>query len=458
MNIMQVQHALRSVPDQALVNYVQHPTADVPQYLALAELQHRKQMRTSMQGQAAQQQMQQSPQQSVAEQETAGVASLPTGDMYDEKHYAQGGMVAFADGGTTSWMDRFNPKYYTDPQGLKQQKIHEMADAQRTEWGRRLAAQEQLGAGGVRGGDAPAGRPLPPVSDQVAPPVDTPKAAPAPAAGLRGLARAQQEAPAPEAVDPYQEFMQPPTTPEAETERVRTAMGVDPNRAAGQERLAAMQERSGRHEQQAPWMALANAGFEMAAGPSQFALQNIAAGGAKGVQMLAAARDRAETTAERQFELANKLAASQRAEDAAIVEHGEKSAAAKAAARTTTGLASLEAKQRMDIHRDDMKIKQKLLEVQGRPPADIQMLNRLQSDPKAMEAYNQMQGARRLGRADTSGLDQDTLIKEHNKLVQYELDRGLKPTPFAEFAARYANTQGGAAAPADEFAGFSLKK
>jgi len=116
MNIIKLQDQLKSVPDQSLVGYVQNPTGEVPTYLALSELQRRKTMREKYQ------QQQQPAQTTVAEDlaaptppmeqgiamvapqlpvEEQGVASLPTGDMYDEKNFASGGIVAFAKGGTT---------------------------------------------------------------------------------------------------------------------------------------------------------------------------------------------------------------------------------------------------------------------------------------------------------------------------------------------------------------------
>jgi hypothetical protein len=113
MNIIKLQDELRGVPDNALIGYVQNPTGHVPSYLALSELQRRKDMRSKYESQ-------QTPQSSVADdlkqeatpqpqgiaamlqaqpQEAQGVASLPTGDMYQEDSFASGGIVAFEDGG-----------------------------------------------------------------------------------------------------------------------------------------------------------------------------------------------------------------------------------------------------------------------------------------------------------------------------------------------------------------------
>lgn len=112
---------LRGVPDESLIGYVQNPQGEVPSYLALSELQRRKDMRAKYQADQA-------PETSVAEdlgQETMsdqsglamlagqpqmqmedqGVAGLDTGDMYDEENFAGGGIVAFEDGGGVKYDD-----------------------------------------------------------------------------------------------------------------------------------------------------------------------------------------------------------------------------------------------------------------------------------------------------------------------------------------------------------------
>jgi hypothetical protein len=136
MNIVKLQRQLQSVPEQALVGYVQNPDGRVPSYLALTELSRRKQMREEYQKAAA-------PEKSVAEsmvEEASGIAAIPQqmgqpmpqqmapqmppqltqapqpqapmqmaegglaalslpDDMFDEESYAGGGIVAFDEGG-----------------------------------------------------------------------------------------------------------------------------------------------------------------------------------------------------------------------------------------------------------------------------------------------------------------------------------------------------------------------
>ena len=51
MNIIKLQDQLKNVPDNTLIGYVQNPTGQVPTYLALSELQRRKEMRSKFQAQ-----------------------------------------------------------------------------------------------------------------------------------------------------------------------------------------------------------------------------------------------------------------------------------------------------------------------------------------------------------------------------------------------------------------------
>ena len=144
MNIIQIQDRLKGVPDQALVGYVENPTGDVPTYLALGELQRRKDMRERYQADAA-------PEPTVAEQlveetqpqgiaglapegmdmategigappmqpkmtpdmmASSGVGALPAGNV--GQNYAGGGIVAFEDGGEVEEVE-MNEEGEVDP-------------------------------------------------------------------------------------------------------------------------------------------------------------------------------------------------------------------------------------------------------------------------------------------------------------------------------------------------------
>ena len=152
MNILKLQNQLRSVPDDTLVGYVQNPTGQVPTYLALSELQRRKEMRNTYQADKAedktvaedlveekqpgimglpeaqdmQMAMQPPPEMPVEQMAEGGVANLDVGNMYDTNSYATGGIVAFDDGGPVkhyafggpSYTDpfKYDPTYYKDAQ------------------------------------------------------------------------------------------------------------------------------------------------------------------------------------------------------------------------------------------------------------------------------------------------------------------------------------------------------
>lgn len=152
MNILKLQNQLRSVPDDTLVGYVQNPTGQVPTYLALSELQRRKEMRSSYQaekaedktvaedlveeaqpgimslpeGQGMQTAMQPPPEMPMEQMAQGGLANLDVGNMYNENNYATGGIVAFDDGGDVksyayggpSYTDpfKYDPTYYKDAQ------------------------------------------------------------------------------------------------------------------------------------------------------------------------------------------------------------------------------------------------------------------------------------------------------------------------------------------------------
>jgi hypothetical protein len=126
MNILKLQDELKSVPDNALVGYVQNPTGHVPSYLALSELQRRKDMREKYQqaqpekttvAEDLEQQAQPQPQGIAAMQQPAqapvaepGLAGLPVPDqmfMFSGQGMAAGGIVAFDDGGGRFFKDLY---------------------------------------------------------------------------------------------------------------------------------------------------------------------------------------------------------------------------------------------------------------------------------------------------------------------------------------------------------------
>jgi hypothetical protein len=186
MNIVKLQRQLQSVPEQALVGYVQNPDGRVPSYLALTELSRRKQMREEYQKAAA-------PEKSVAEsmvEEASGIAAIPQqmgqpmpqqmapqmppqmgqapqlqapmqmaegglaalslpDDMFDEESYAGGGIVAFDEGGEVQRFDGLDGSYVGyEPPVLQLAKLGSPSRKTQEDIARRFeAAKAQYNAG-----------------------------------------------------------------------------------------------------------------------------------------------------------------------------------------------------------------------------------------------------------------------------------------------------------------------
>jgi hypothetical protein len=102
-------------------------------------------------------------------------------------------------------------------------------------------------------------------------------------------------------------------------------IGADPMRAQLQERLSKMDAATAKQAEQAPWMALAQAGFSIAGGKSPFALQNIAEGAGAGLKEYAAAKDKMAALEDKRFALLNDMAQSDRKEQIAIGTYGANS-------------------------------------------------------------------------------------------------------------------------------------
>lgn len=412
MNIAKIQAMLEHVPDNALVGYVQNPDGQVPSYLALAEISRRKELRNNATPQQQSAPTQTVAQQELAAVEP-GVAGLPVpDDMYQEKSMATGGIVSFADGGDVSQADidyaawqrgdvitpalgriAF-PAYYglegigewiggkrwvRDPVTGKlvradtikkpapvekpNPNTKEGADAIRQE---RTAdflskqAQQQLSDPAYIAqvnknkimADMAAGK-----YDQVPPGAGTPPgpnapprpdmpATPATSAGLPAITAPKiqyDEA-------GYDQAMLPKRDAAAEAARFKSMLGEDKGIAALQDRLAKMEAKASAEGEQAPWMALAKAGFGMAAGKSPFALQNIAEGAGVGLKEYADAKARLAAGEEKRFEIQAKIAQTQRAEDMAAAKFGTESEQYADTQNRLAKLHALDAKNTAKVH------------------------------------------------------------------------------------------------------------
>jgi hypothetical protein len=107
----------------------------------------------------------------------------------------------------------------------------------------------------------------------------------------------------------------------------RDVVGEDPMKAKLMERMEKMDASAAKQAEQAPWMALAQAGFEMASsrpeyGKGQSALADIARGAVAGVKTYGDAKDKMATLEDKRFALMADMAKSQRAEQLAIASKG----------------------------------------------------------------------------------------------------------------------------------------
>ena len=364
MNIIKLQDMLRSVPDSALINYVQNPQGEVPSYLALSELQRRKEVRDNYQAvkpeeksvaedltQKAQPQgglamLAKNPDLSPGAPSAQGVASLPVDEgMYQEQNFAGGGIIAFDDGGEVQryaskglvnlapdysvpekpgFMQRFFGSSSKELLEQERQRLlnkiknpmnpyNDLDYQQLQEVEAKLAGKTQPGgAMTVKEGQAIQKKYetelLKPKNETPPPPAkeETPK----------------QEKP----VNPYDIGMgfkpRPEDDAEVKMERFNKLYGKDPAQDRLTERLAKMEQRAAKEEAESPWMAIARAGFKTMSGTSPFALTNIGAGAAEGLDYYAAAKDRLSKMEEKRMDIDAKLAEAERAKKLAAVQYG----------------------------------------------------------------------------------------------------------------------------------------
>lgn len=360
MNINKLQAQLQRVPDDALIGYVQNPDGQVPSYLALAELSRRKEIRKSATPQQAM------PTQTVAAQELAqaqpGIAQLPVReDMFNEESYASGGIVAFADGGSTGFRlaGAENPLSMMGVSGDLLARINELKknnpwmteEALKAKIASEAAAPQMSAAEKKMYEGRPAPTPLnydrptvKQISEAAVPPLASTTVA-RPQTGIATPAVAPMDrvsyvAPADLSAG-YDENLRPEVSAQEAMAKYQGLMGTDVGREKVKERLAGMESKAAKEEERAPWMALAEAGLGIAGGKSQFALQNIAEGGTKGLKSYAEAKDRLNKAEERRFEMESKIAQAERAEQAAAATYGLQSEEAARAGREANRLAKL---------------------------------------------------------------------------------------------------------------------
>ena len=388
MNIIKLQDMLRGVPDDALIGYVQNPQGEVPSYLALSELQRRKDTRAKYQAEQA-------PESSVAEdlqQETMpaqgglamlaknpvlspgapmsqGVADLPVpDDMYQEDSFAGGGIVAFQKGGYSYSPDYDPVEQYRQARKLGEANLmakrYNMPTTSVTSAGIETPYDASLSYyQDLRNEAAKSGKGLVDLTDTVnklqkrreawlsgsldpftqtspvgskpnmeglqKPVIAKPTTSDKPDVTITGEPDIKQTGQRGSSsgfnANVYDNMLIKEQTLRELSDEYKSILGTDPTLAGRQEKLAKMEARAKRMEDMAPGMAMLEAGLGIAAGTSPFALTNIGQGAMAGVRSYGEAQNRLAQLEEKRFALDNELARQQRAEQMAAITFGDRS-------------------------------------------------------------------------------------------------------------------------------------
>ena len=272
----------------------------------------------------------------AATADQVGVSSLPIrDDMFNEKNYANGGIVAFQEGGDTnifgfkrgtSLMDRYFPSEFTNaPPAIiprlmgekvrleKEIKANPSKSYENYEKIKEIDAQ-LLNARAItsRKGGYDASLEAPAMTDQevtLKKAIEEAKTNPfadkaayagstVPVEKVKGLADYAKE--------------------------LQDYVGPDKNIPLQKERIAKMEARAKRMEDMAPGLAMLEAGLDIASGTSPFALVNVGRG-KSGIKSYVEAQDKLANLEEKRANLENDLAKAERAEQLAIAKHGAES-------------------------------------------------------------------------------------------------------------------------------------
>jgi hypothetical protein len=348
MNIIQIQDRLKGVPDDALIGYVETPTGEVPSYLALSELQRRKDMRARYQAQAEPEPEKSISEQLIAESMPQGLgAMMPTGipeapqegvgapppqpemspDMMTQagvgslpapnigQNYAGGGIVSFGLGGLTKILDN-----NVIGGGVIDRAIG-TGVGKTLEYGGKAA----LGTlKGMRKNPLATGAGAYGLYNYF---TDEEEADPKVLAALEAenLKSMRDHAAAREAGNT-------PAAREAEAPKAKSMsdyaaefkslLGEDKYATQRDERLKKMDDRAAEQERRAPWMAAIEAGLSMAAGQSPDAITNIAAGATQGVKSYSEAQEAMQVLEEKRLALMEQASGVDRAEKLAAIKFG----------------------------------------------------------------------------------------------------------------------------------------
>ena len=343
MNIIQIQDRLKGLPEEALVNYVEQPMGEVPIYLALGELQRRKEMKERFQasqpekpsvaeqlvaeakpmqmglGAMAPQRMmpgsegvgapQPAPEIDPRQMAASGIAANPVKNV---GQYAKGGIVGYQTGGNIGNIDMSDFKYKSgylgdalgslQPMTYGNDRFVRFGDP-RTDplyyaFDKRKATEEDIKAGEMI--DRLTGVSIPLVPENIAAKRDK-------LAGITDDSKKEEV----KKEEPKVEEEEVITTTDADDKvradlaRIKSILGEDPERQALADRLADKEDR-------ALNMALIRGGLGIAAGQSANFLENLAKGATAGVESYA-------KTQEDILEAQRELAKQKRTEDLALL-------------------------------------------------------------------------------------------------------------------------------------------
>jgi hypothetical protein len=388
MNIIQLQDRLKGVPDQALVGYVENPTGDVPTYLALGELQRRKDMRERYQANAA-------PEPTVAEQlveetkpqgiagmapgmmppsqgvgapqpqpemtpdmmASSGVGALPAGNI--GQNYAGGGIVAFEEGGEVE--DEEGPVIYEDGSegylfggilGLGKKLITKPAPRGPNPGNlpiprpglinRNPIKSGILGTAGAYYMLSDDGETIP-VSDEEVAAMGTGITTP-PISTTADKSNFLDYNPPAFPTEAFKEE-DPRAYGEERMKAYREFIGEDTVSPRLEKRLADLEAGLTEQKDVAPWMALTEAGLAIAAGESPNAMTNIAQGATRGLQSYTQELKDIRAREEKMFDIDTEIQKAKRAEQVAIGTKGFDSMEAAEARNRTAELEQFKAEQ-----------------------------------------------------------------------------------------------------------------
>ena len=417
MNYTESREKLKDISDNDVINYYHNPTPDVPMFLSLSELQRRKRVRESYEAnkpeeksvaeklveevqpqmagvvglpeaQPMMQAMAPPPEMPMQQMAQGGLAELDTGDMFDEANYASGGIVAFDDGGEVqhfeqggtsrigdffkSRMDKYDidrkinalmeekNKYRFDYTGLYKPEERAAIESKHKDIDTEIANLKAQRSGAPVTPSAPPG-PNVMGSQAAANAMTGMQYDPSQALNIKGPPLAAK--PAGDGTDPY--ALEKVKGIGDYAKELQDYIGVDPARAGLQERLSKMDTKAAKMEEQAPWLAVARAGFEMANQRPEFGkaaetpFASLARGAGAGLKDYVESRDKLTSLEEKRFGIANEIARVDRAEKIAVAKFGADSKQAVEEANRKAKLQRAHDNVLMTMNREDNDVRLK---------------------------------------------------------------------------------------------------